>query len=306
MRENVHELWNAFYHSFQSDNLHWLLLAFFSMPINWGFEALKWQKITASFANLSLWTSIKATYAGAMVGIFTPNRVGEFGGKILWLSPEQQGKGVVVSFVGSGGQFIAILLGGGPAVLYFLHQIYPEIPEFWLWMLFGGEVLLLFVLLFLFYNVDLVIKMLRRFPIPRFAIKYLEHVKVLKNYSVQDLSWALWYSILRYVVYALQYYWMLRFFDIDVTVDVGIAGIATVFLFQTIVPLPSLAGLLVRGELAIQVWGFFTDNHINILATTFGLWLINVILPALIGWIFIINKNVIHSLGYDEEPNVRD
>jgi hypothetical protein len=303
MRDNSLDLWKTFYLSFQSDNLHWLLLAVFSMPINWGFEALKWQKITERFAHLSLWTSIKATYAGAMVGIFTPNRVGEFGGKILWLLPEQQGKGIVASFVGSAGQFIAILLGGGPAVLYFLHCTYHNIPEFWLWMLFGTEVLLLFILLFLFYNIDVVLKILQRLPIPKFALGYLEHVKILKKYSLQDLSWALWYSILRYIVYALQYYWMLRFFDIDVTVDVGIAGIATVFLFQTIVPLPSLAGLLVRGELAIQVWGFFTNNHINILATTFGLWLINVIIPALIGWIFIINKNVIHSLGYDEEPS---
>ena len=299
-RDNAPELWVSFKTAFEGVNVFWLLLAIFSMPINWGLEARKWQKLVEQFAPISYWSATKSTYAGAMTGTFTPNRVGEFGGKILWLPSAMQAKGIVASFVGSAGQFIAILLGGVPSVLYFLHCIYPALPTFWLWMLFSATVLLLIVLVFFFYNIDLVLKVIKRLPIPKFAMVYVQHVKILKNYSFRHLSLALWYSILRYMVYALQYYCMLHFFDISIPWDVAITGIATVFLFQTIIPLPSIAGLLVRGEVALQLWGFFTSNHISILSTTFGLWFINVIFPALIGWLFILNKNVVQSLGYEE------
>jgi len=53
-----------------------------------------------------------------------------------------------------------------------------------------------------------------------------------------------------------------------------------------------------RGEVALFVWGNFCDNELSILASTFSLWVINMIIPALIGIFFIMNINVLKSLGY--------
>jgi len=99
----------------------------------------------------------------------------------------------------------------------------------------------------------------------------------------------------------MQYFLMLRYFGIAVGPIEGLTGIATIYLFQTSIPLPPLMGLVARGELAIFIWGNFSANEINILAATFALWIINIIIPALIGTIFIGNINILKSLGYGKK-----
>ena len=81
----------------------------------------------------------------------------------------------------------------------------------------------------------------------------------------------------------------------------GYAGIATIYLLQTIVPLPAIAGLLVRGSLAVFVWSSFGANEISSLAASFVLWIINLILPALIGTFSLFSVNITKSLGYDDD-----
>jgi hypothetical protein len=102
-------------------------------------------------------------------------------------------------------------------------------------------------------------------------------------------------------VYSTQYFLLLRFFGIDIGLIPAYFSIAAIFLIQTSIPLPPVMGLLARGNVAVQIWSFFGANQVSILATTFGLWIINLILPALFGTFFIFNVNITKSLGYDED-----
>jgi hypothetical protein len=66
------------------------------------------------------------------------------------------------------------------------------------------------------------------------------------------------------------------------------AGIAAIFLAQTSLPLPPLAGLMARGELALWVWGAYSSDTAAILASAYGLFIINLSLPSLVGaWILL-------------------
>jgi hypothetical protein len=67
------------------------------------------------------------------------------------------------------------------------------------------------------------------------------------------------------------------------------------------VPLPAVAGLLVRGSLAVFVWSHFGANDLSSLAATFVLWIINLILPALIGTFSLASVNITKSLGYEDD-----
>jgi hypothetical protein len=157
------------------------------------------------------------------------------------------------------------------------------------------------MMLFCFYNISLVIPLAKKIPYAYKFKKIVKDVNVLRSYDRKVLSEALCYAILRYLVYSIQYYMMLRYFGIDVGVVEGLSGIATIFLFQTSIPLPPLMGLMARGELAIYIWGNFSAHEINILAATFFLWIINLIIPSLIGALFISNVNIMKSLGYSKK-----
>jgi len=115
------------------------------------------------------------------------------------------------------------------------------------------------------------------------------------------LLFALLYATMRYGVYTFQYYLMLRFYGIDAPVLAALSGIATIYLMQTSIPVPPLFGLFARGEIALFVWGFFSTNELNILAASFTLFLINLSIPALLGSVFIVQTNVMKSLGYEND-----
>ena len=182
-------------------------------------------------------------------------------------------------------------------LLFFIY-LFLEI-DFWIWLsiLFIG-ILFVSLMLFCFYNIDLIIPIVKRVPYAHKLKRFVKHVNVLRNYSSAMLSSALLYSFLRYATYTCQYFFMLQFFGINVSIVKGLSGIATIFLLQTSITLPPIWDLFARGQIALEIWGFSSENELGILASTFTLWVLNLIIPALIGAVFIIKINVLQSLGY--------
>ena len=55
------------------------------MLLNWGIEARKWQMVVSKNSPVSFNTSFKAIFAGNALAFFTPNRTGEYFGRMLYL-----------------------------------------------------------------------------------------------------------------------------------------------------------------------------------------------------------------------------
>ncbi|MEO9004181.1 MAG: hypothetical protein ABI288_05570, partial [Ginsengibacter sp.] len=58
-----------------------ILLAFF----NWGFEARKWQVLLKPLQKMSFFRAYKSVLSGLALSLNTPNRMGEYGGRILYV-----------------------------------------------------------------------------------------------------------------------------------------------------------------------------------------------------------------------------
>ena len=87
-RENADELFLVFVKNMHDNDVGWLLLAVLLMPFNWALETEKWRQLTSNFEPISFGKAYKAIFAGVLFSVFTPNRVGEYGGRILWVRPE--------------------------------------------------------------------------------------------------------------------------------------------------------------------------------------------------------------------------
>lgn len=298
-KDNIHDLWNAFYEQLAWQNIHWVVFALFLMPINWAFETMKWQQLIKNFETISFGKAYQAIFSGITFSIFTPNRVGEYGGRILMVKPENNWKAVIATLVGSFSQLLVLLTMGWLGLIYFI-QHYVEMENLLLLGISCIGVALLLLMIFVFYNVDMMIPIAKKIPYIHKFKHFIKHVRVLKNYTSRELTMTLGYSLARYLVYMIQYYLFLQFFGIEITLVAALASIATIFLLQTSIPLPPLAGLFVRGEVALFVWSHFSTNELSILAATFSLWILNLIIPSLIGAVFIINTNVLKSLGYEK------
>ncbi len=308
-QRNSAELWAAYQKQIQNSNPLWLAITVFLMPMNWLLEALKWRKLAQAFENYSVWYAFRAVLAGITIGVFTPNRIGEYGGRLLFTTKDKTVETIISTLLGSFSQILATLFFGLLGFYVFLTTFFQHLQSYF--NLLAIPCFLGFsILIFFFYKTDFLLTILKKiyyYAEKRISNDFLEikivektltlvknwlkHVKFLQNYSYWQLSMALLMASLRYSVYTLQYYCMLQFMGIDLSIWLSTACITTIFLLQTSLPLPPVTGLFARGGTAVWVWSFSTANEIAILTTTFSLWLLNVILPALIGLFFILKKN---------------
>ena len=274
------------------------------IPFNFIFENLKWRTLLKGVQPTSFWTSMKGILCGSTLGIVTPNRLGEYGGRVLYMNPEDNWKAVYATAVGNMAQMIVLLTFGWiGALVFFNAQL--EIPT----LLTSGSIFLgiagLTLLGMLYFNIDIVINLVNRLPFLRKIKarvrqwKAMQHLEILRSYDAKDLNKALVLGFLKYSVYTTQYLLLLYFFGIDVSVLYALAGITSIYLIQTSIPLPAFIGLVARGELALLMWSYYSDNPAHILGATFTLWLLNLLIPAIIGLILIYKVNILKSLGYD-------
>jgi len=265
--------------NFDISRLYLLVLAFLFLFDNWGFEALKWQFLLKKYEKISLFNAYKSVFSGVTSSVFTPNRVGEFVGRIFYISDENKAKAVLSTIVGSYSQVLITLVLGTFA--FFLSK--PIFVYGFLLNSFELNILFLvftLVLIILFFNVSLLSNLVERFG---FSEKFQKVFNSLKLYSKTDLAKILVLSFFRYLVFALQFVLVVLFFDIDITVINILLGLAQFYLVLLIIPTISIAEPGIRGIVAMAVFSQYTSNVEMIIISISVLWLINIVVPALLG-----------------------
>lgn len=295
------DLGQLYHHARQElgpESLMWVLLAFCLMPLNWWLESRKWQCFTARFSNLSAREHLRAVLVGVTFSLFTPNRLGDYLGRVL-ASMDTSRQAIILATVAANLVQLVVLLGFGwlGALYFFPAWVQIDWGRWWPLAALGiGATIALAIMLLHLPNLLFIVK---RWPqIQR--IGFVRHsVDVAKTYTRRPVLRALGLAAARYGVYSLQYYCMLRVAGIDLDMGTALAGIASVFLIQTSVPLPPALGLIARGEIALFMWGHFADNELSILMATYGLFLINLLLPGLYGLATVVQMNLIKPNEHD-------
>ena len=68
----------------------WLVItAILMMPLCWLVESVKWRVLMRPALLLSIPQALKAVLGGVAISLFTPNRIGEYGGRILFVPPKK-------------------------------------------------------------------------------------------------------------------------------------------------------------------------------------------------------------------------
>lgn len=256
----------------------WLVAVMALLPFNWLMEALKWRKVCSYLEKFKLNTAFKAILAGTSSGFVTPNRLGDIVGRMHFLLPANRKGAVSLAAINSLTQNIAILLPGIPlAILFFLQQQTDIKSETYILFLIVIMLLLICTLIVL----------------PQIALrvksqKLLPYFSGLTNYTIKDMSVITGWSLLRFIVFSLQFFLMLRFFGVELTAAQAVTSIPVTYLLVTFTPSFAFSEAVIRGSWAIFVIGTFATNTPGILMAGVGLWFINVIIPVIIGNILIL------------------
>jgi hypothetical protein len=107
------------------------------------------------------------------------------------------------------------------------------------------------------------------------------------SHDAKFLLRLLFLSFLRYLVFVLQYIFMLQIMQVDQDYWQSFWLITVMFWVLAIIPSFAIAELGIRGTVAKTLFAF-SKNVIGILAVTFSIWFINLFIPALIGSLLIL------------------
>lgn len=297
-QHDVQQSWelilSAFYHS-----QRWkLLLVLGLMLVNWGVEARKWQLQVKGIEVISFIEAFRAILAGQALGFNTVNRIGEPAGRAAFLKDGNRLRGLALSVVGSMAQIIVTFLMGALSLLYMRIYILngsrqlQGLNAFWL----DGLIYVISIGIMLFtlayFRLSGLIELLEKIPV---VARHRFFVEKLEDFHWKELTRILSLSFGRYWVFLLQYILLLQVFNVEVFWLDACALIGVMFLVLAIVPTITLAELGFRGKVSLILLGLLSANSIGIIATAAGIWLINLILPAIIGTLFLLGVRIFRT-----------
>ena len=130
-------------------------------------------------------------------------------------------------------------------------------------------------------------------PMLRKVKVYLE---IVKRFKRKQLLQILGLSFLRYLVYTLQFIILMRILLVNANLFDLLFTVWLIFWAMAIVPTIAIAEIGIRGETALFFLAPLSTNHFGIVSSSLLLWLINLIIPALIGCLFVFRMKI-----YDDE-----
>jgi len=267
------------------------------MLVNWGIESLKWQFLMNKVEKISFLKSYEAILSGISVSIFTPNRVGEWFGRVFIMKKANPWKGVFVTMIGSFSQLLITIVVGSIALVFYIPTYFHDAAFYSNYLVYGLILLVTVItgsLLLIFLNVNALPGFINRLIKKQF-VHFNEYINVISHYTTFELITVMIFSFLRYCVFTLQFYILLMMFSVKIPFLHGMMIISMIFFVMTAIPTVTLAELGIRGSGARQLsgrsferFGTLTDKiEIGILSATSTLWLVNLAVPALLGTLFV-------------------
>ncbi len=281
------EVWSA-----MTDLGQWKTWAVLGLMIlNWSLESRKWQLVGRPLLHQHFFQAFQATLAGVAIGSFTFNRMGEYLGRILYVPQGKRLQSIPLAMVGSVAQLIATTTAGCVGILLLkaqysgalslAGQAFSIVVNVLLWS--SGLVALL--LMAFFFRLSSVVQFFDWLGWTR--VKQI--VKDLQEIPLAILFRILCLSFGRYLVFVVQYFLLFSVLGVALTWGQTFCGISLMFLIIAVVPtLTFFTDLGIRWVAGLQIISLFSPNSAGILGVSLGIWLINLVIPALVGSFLIL------------------
>lgn len=275
------ELWAHFNHISWSQFLL-LMLVLVLLPLNLFFEAYKWKLLVSKTEQISYPIALKSVLAGFSTGFFTPNRTGEFAGRVLFLNKANRVAGVFYAITNSLTQNLILAICGIPSAViffFFLNKDITFLPHNYLLIIIS----LAIVMLFLYFSIPYIAKM-------TFWKRFSTYTNEIKQFTFRKLVFILTISLARYIVFCLQFYALLLFFGIELAPWQALVAIPANYLFVTFTPSLAFSETAIRSSYAVIFIGAFSPQLAGIAFAGAALWLVNFGIPMLVGAHFVVRK----------------
>lgn len=280
--QNITQLWTDIKTSvITTNNIILTSLALLLVPINIYLEGIKWKFQLKPIENISNWKSFLSIFTGITAGMFFPNRMGNFLGRIFMLEKGDRIKAAMVTIVGGMGQMIATVSIGLIASIFFVKKH--------LVLLTIAVILIIVTLLIMYFNIQFLKYF--QFLIPKkYKEKTKEYFEIFSLYNKEELFKILAISFLRYFLYTFQFVLLIWAFNVPLTYFKAMIPISLTYILMMVIPFITITEIAVRGSVSIFVFEkWFIINNISdsylimVFSASSLLWIFNIAIPSIIG-----------------------
>jgi Lysylphosphatidylglycerol synthase TM region len=270
-----------------------IYVAILLVPVNWGLEARKWQVLIKPVETISFFSAFKAVLAGLAFSMNTPNRIGEYGGRVLYVHEGHRWKAFSLTIIGSFSQLIITLaMGLGGLVFLLVNRVTAAgISDYYIWIrvLLWGSILITAFLVLLYFRLGQIIKWLEKLPKAR---SFLQHITVIEDLPVTILLRTISLSFMRYIIFVFQYILLLQLFGVDTAIWHSFWLISVLYLILAITPTIALAEAGIRGQVSLLLFTLLSANKFGIVGAATAIWLINLVIPAFVGSLLFLSLKI--------------
>lgn len=263
---------------FQIPFYQWFVLLLL-MSFNFLIESFKWRMVVSSnnaeFSNnsISFLKSVKGVLVGQTFAFFTPNRIGEYAGRTLYLEEGKKLMGVSQLAWSSYAQLlITIILGSIALAMNIGHYDWINGN-----LLKGASIALPIIIILsvglFFYKYEW-----------KGKLQFLNILQIPTRIKIYLVV----LSFLRYFIFLLQYAWVAYMLQMQIDFITIALSVAILFLFLSILPTISITELVVRGQLLLLILAPFCHDKMMIISLSSIIWGVNFLLPSIIGAILLL------------------
>lgn len=259
-----------------------ILLLLFLSVFNWFFEILKWHTLVSSITKISFKNALEQSLGALTASLFTPNRIGEYGAKAIYYLSGLRKKVMLLNLISNILQMSVTVVFGSIGLLFFVSHYHLEID--FKKILYALTLILIIGAFFVFSLQHKV------FEIKGFSIKKI--IEFIKSINKTIILKAALFSILRYLIFSFQMYYLLLVFGIDISYINAMMVITTMYLLSSIIPSIFIFDVVIKGGVAVYLFSIIGINELTVLCIITLMWMLNFVLPSVFGSYYVLNFNL--------------
>lgn len=279
--DNIYPIIREFAFAMEMGSGLFLLIYLLVIP-NLYCESRKWLSLLND-DSIRLSKTLRAILLGMAAGFITPNRIGEFAGRVSAFEKVDHPKVIAMTWIGSTLQGSITVVFGLTAL--FIFPFWSQIKDFIQVDISLHILLLVAVSAILYFSF--------RSKVAPYLRSIVQSVKSLKT---RNVLYAMPWAVLRYITFTTQIALALHLFGYNGPLGYCFAGIAVMFLVQSYLPLTSFAELGIREFLAVLIFGGMMSQPALAAVATLVVWLANIGIPVAVGS-FLLQKSKHKPVG---------
>lgn len=250
----------------------WVLSSVFLLLIlcsffNWFFEILKWKILVSAISNISFKSAAIQSLTAHAVAIFTPNRVGDFGAKMLFFETKYFKRIAGLNLLNNIAQMSATIAFGILGLVFVNTAIFPliETHQFYFWLAFSLSIAF-FLLMFKMYNA-----------------KYFNQLKANLFLAKNKKKKLFIFAFVRYLFFSHQYFFIGWVLGWEVSYFTAMPFIFVLYFIASILPSIFVLDSALKAGIGVYLFSTIGVSSFIIISIATLMWLLNFALPAMIG-----------------------